>query len=161
MLISFESYLSASNSSQFKLLLAGRFTSKSYEMKIKELIFELDIVNKVNFLIDPTDLELSAAIKNSSGIFLPFEYETFGFPYVEARIFNKPIAIARNLVSLEISENQCHYFDPHLLDSMADAFYFLENNAHISFEYKISNSFFAQSEVENLRAMFTKELELI
>jgi glycosyltransferase involved in cell wall biosynthesis len=159
MILAFEKFIRSSYPNSINLLMAGKFTDSLYELEIKKLISKLGLDDSIQFLINPSHESLVDAIQNSSGIYLPFEFETFGFPYVEARVFDKPIAIGLNLVSLEISENQCYYFDPGNIDSMTDSFRFLQNNCHHSFKYSISDKFRSESEVNNMSDMFEKVLK--
>ena len=156
MLIGFSQYIKNMDyDCSTNLILCGRFSSIKYKNKINSIIENLGIKYYIQFHINPDHSKLIKLICSSDGIILPFRYETFGFPYVEARIFNKPIAVAANLVSNEISENQCYEYDADSIDQCSQAFTFLKSNTFTNKKYIISSRYHASEEIKNLSNLFS------
>jgi glycosyltransferase involved in cell wall biosynthesis len=106
-----------------KLYCVGKFVSDDYKREINELIQELDLTSKVRFFEHPDDEELVELLYNSKALVIPSLYETFGFMYVEGRLFNKPFFVADNEVAREVTEGQCIYFKGLDSDDLAEKMY--------------------------------------
>jgi glycosyltransferase involved in cell wall biosynthesis len=156
MIYGFAKFLNKNKGNHFQLILAGRFSSNAYKNKIYDLIKLLDISSSINFVIQPPLNQLISLIKNSSGIILPFKYETFGFPYIESRLFDKPIAVGSNLVSDEITEGQSYTFNTSSYSEIAKAFDFLASASRASHSYKINKKFYSEREVNELSNLFKR-----
>jgi len=158
MLYGFAKYYLKDIHSNYKLVLAGRFSNETYRDKIYDMTKSLGINNSVSFLIQPSLPKLISSIKNSSGIILPFKYETFGFPYIESRLFDKPIAVYKNLVSDEITEGQCFTFNSPAKFEIVKAFAYLTSFSRKKYSYKIGNEFHSKSEIRSLTSLFKRLL---
>ena len=84
--------------------------TSEYENEIHQLIHKLNLEDRVDFIGQPTDEELVELIHHSEAMVIPSLYETFGFMYVEGRVFNKPLIVADTEVAKEVTEGQCLYF---------------------------------------------------
>jgi len=154
LIYAYAKYITTKKSFGYKLYLLGKFTSIEYEKKIKIIIKTLSLESKVVFIINPTVEKLISYINYSQAIILPFKYETFGYPYVESRIFDKPIAVANNLVSHEVTEGQCNYFNPNSVSDTANAFIRLQNMSKFKYKYIIDARFSKESEQNLLNQTF-------
>ncbi len=128
-------------SEDVRLVLAGSFPNKKYKKQIFNLIESMGLSESVVFKCSPSFDELVRLIAQSDGIILAFKHETFGYPYVEARIFDKPISIGLNSVALEVSEGQCYYFDSDSELGVSRGFKNLINNKGVRFTYEIGDRF--------------------
>ena len=154
LIISYSEYLKKTANNGFNLILAGKFTSKAYAEKIMALIEDCGIRKKIIFLNYPDFSILVRYINNSCGIILPFKYETFGYPYIESRVFNKPIGVAKNLVSEEITEGQCLYFDANSTEEFSNILLAMDTLSNKSMKYTISEKFNYENEIIQMRNMF-------
>lgn len=106
---------------RLRLVLAGTFPSDAYREQTLALIKFLELSACVEVIENPSFKRLVNLIDNSAGIILPFRYETFGYSYLEARLFNKPIAVGLSPVAFEVTEGQVRYFDLDSEVEIADA----------------------------------------
>ena len=138
----------------FKLVCAGKFVSEEYKNEINALIGSLDLVNNVIFVDQPSDEELVSLIYHSNAIVIPSLYETFGFMYVEGRVFKKPLIVADTNVAKEVTESQCIYFRG--LDKVDLTLKMEEvtNKKVLSTDYDISEKFYEEYSVQALAKYF-------
>lgn len=104
-------------SSDANLVMVGK-KDYFYE-KLKEKVTRMGLLNKVIFLQNVTDEELSDLYKNAIALVMPSLMEGFGLPVLEA-MANNCLVLASDIVSLkEICVDAAIYFDPHDVKDMA------------------------------------------
>ncbi len=148
-----------------KLYCVGKFVSDDYKSEIYELIEELDLTNKVRFFEHPDDEELVELLYNSKALVIPSLYESFGFMYVEGRLFNKPFFVADNEVAREVTEGQCIYFKGLDPDDLAEKMYDnlqVNDSRKIDWgeKYVISETFYEEYAEKELAKYFNGFFEL-
>ena len=151
----FSKYIdSKSGNKDLNLVCAGKFVSTAYQQEILMKIEQLNIQDKVIFLDQPDDAELVKLIHYSKGIVIPSLYETFGFMYVEGRLFDKPLIAADTDVAREITEGQCIYFKGRDSDDLALKIgeSLVKNNNEYS--YRISPLFYEENASKYLAEFF-------
>ena len=98
------------SSKKIKLVCVGNFAYRGYKRKVLSLIKTLKLSDNIVFIENADDDELVRLIYHAKVMVIPALYETFGFMYVEGRIFSKPFIVADTEVAREITEGQCIYF---------------------------------------------------
>ncbi|MBM7036283.1 glycosyltransferase family 4 protein [Vibrio ulleungensis] len=68
---------------QFKLVIAGKDWDNNYH-KLKQQVIDLDLVSKVEFVIEASEDELAQVVSQSSFIASASEYEGFGMTIIES-----------------------------------------------------------------------------
>ncbi len=91
----------------FKLVIIG--TKKPYENKIKKLINNLNINNKIRILNYISALELKRYYLGSLALLFPSRYEGFGIPVLEA--FSLGIPVIGTMAINEVGANAIEYAD--------------------------------------------------
>uniref|UniRef100_UPI0030CA4FE2 glycosyltransferase family 4 protein n=1 Tax=uncultured Flavobacterium sp. TaxID=165435 RepID=UPI0030CA4FE2 len=98
------------NFDDFNLIISGNNTKK-YGNKIRELIKELKLENKVFLTGKVTNTQKQYYFKNCTAFLFPSIREGFGLPPIEAMKFKKPVFLS-NLTSLpEIGSDAAYYWD--------------------------------------------------
>jgi glycosyltransferase involved in cell wall biosynthesis len=103
--------------SNANLILVGE---KDYFYKrLKEKVEEMGLSEKVIFLQNVSDGELSNLYKNALALIMPSLMEGFGLPALEA-MANNCLVLASKIPSLqEICKDAALYFDPHNINDLA------------------------------------------
>lgn len=94
----------------FNLIISGN-NNKKYGDKIKKLIIELKLENKVFLTGKVTNVDKHFYLKTCSAFVFPSLREGFGLPPIEAMKYKKPVFLS-NLTSLpEIGSDAAYYWD--------------------------------------------------
>ena len=84
------------------MLVVGKFVSTAYEQKIKRLVAQQNLENRIIFT-GPVPLEdLPAVYQNAAVFVLPSLLETFGHPLVEAMASGAPVIASKSTSNPEI-----------------------------------------------------------
>jgi len=151
----FSEYIKTYDSSKdIKLICVGNFVYKKYKEEIYLLIESLNISKRVIFLENVNDDELTKLIYFSKTMIIPSLYETFGYMYVEGRLFNKPFIVADTNVAKEITEDQCIYFSGNNPKDLSSKMNEVSLDKDNFINYNISKDFYQESSSKNLGKFF-------
>ena len=143
------------SSKKIKLVCVGNFAYRGYKKKVLSLIKTLKLSDNIVFIENADDDELVRLIYHAKVMVIPALYETFGFMYVEGRIFSKPFIVADTEVAREITEGQCIYFkgqSPKDLAVKMTAAIARKDSTH---NYRIADAFYEEYAARDL-ASFLK-----
>lgn len=152
LLNAFAKYVSLT-ANPFHLYLSGKFMSKGYRNEILSLTEKLAISKYISFSENTPFESLKELISFASGIILPFDHETFCYPFVESRFFDAPIGVLDDELAREITQNQVFYLSK-TVESISTFFLHLEINHLNPTNYSIDSKFFSESEILSLRSLF-------
>jgi glycosyltransferase involved in cell wall biosynthesis len=103
--------------SEIKLIFVGK--NDIFYAKLREKIKQMELLEKVVFLQNISDEELSYLYKNARALVMPSLMEGFGLPALEA-MANKCLVLASDIPSLrEICLDTAIFFDPHDINDIA------------------------------------------
>jgi hypothetical protein len=122
------------------LTLLGRFTSLEYRRSINALIKILGLTSQVRIIESPENSSLKRYIFSAFAIVLPFDQETFCYPFVESRFSSTPLAVIDTPLSREITEGQAYYFRKDEFE-LASLLMFLDHSVLCPVKYIVSNQF--------------------
>jgi len=92
---------------------------------------------------------------------MPSLYETFGWFYVEGRLFNKPFIVADTEVAREITEGQCVYFNGNDASDLASKMIMATTRNDLSWNYQIADAFHEEHAAKNLANFFKRYSEVV
>ena len=148
----------AMNKSQenIKLVCVGTFAYKKYKDTFFKLIETLGLSDKIIFIENADDDELVKLIYHAKAMVIPSLYETFGFMYVEGRLFNKPFIVADTEVAREVTEGQCIYFKGEDASDLASKMMMVITKDDFSLDYQIADAFYEEHSAKNLAKFFKR-----
>ena len=144
-----------------KLVCVGNFAYKKYKEEIVDLVESFGLNDQVIFIEKTSDAELVKLIYHSKAMVIPSLFETFGFMYVEGRVFNKPFIVADTEVAREVTEGQCIYFEGENPSDLAEKMILAVTGNDLSYNYKISDAFHEEHSARNLAEFFKKCLDSV
>src|SRR5258708_37061278 len=101
-----------------QLVFVGR--TDYFQRRLKKKIHTLASRERITFVGEVSDGELSQLYRNAAALFIPSLMEGFGLPAVEA-MANACIVIASDIPSLkEVCKNAALYFDPYNTESLVN-----------------------------------------
>lgn len=89
--------------------------------RINDQIIDLDLQKNVMLLSNLTNEEVKSIYGLSSAFIFPSLYEGFGIPILETMAHNKPLILSNISVFKEITESKGVYFDPNIIQSIANS----------------------------------------
>jgi glycosyltransferase involved in cell wall biosynthesis len=87
-----------------------------FRKKLEQLVDSLQLKNRVSFLSNVSDEELSSLYQTSAALIQPSFSEGFGLTGLEAMAFKTPVVASDIRVFHEVYENAAMYFDPHSVE---------------------------------------------
>jgi len=94
------------------LVIIGRVKSLNEERRLKKIISEIKLENRVHLLDYIDQSELPNIYRKASVYVFPSKFETFGFTPLEAMSCGVPVACAQCSAMPEICGSNVFYFDP-------------------------------------------------
>lgn len=110
------------------LAIIGRIKSLNEENRLKKIISEIKLENRVHLLDYIDQSELPNIYRKASVYVFPSKFETFGFTPLEAMSCGVPVACAQCSVMPEICGSNVLYFDPDDEEDIALKVYQILNN---------------------------------
>jgi len=110
------------------LVIIGRVKSLNEESRLKKIISEIKLENRIHLLDYIDQSELPNIYRKTSAYVFPSKFETFGFTPLEAMSCGVPVACARCSVMPEICGSNVLYFDPDNEEDIALKVYQILNN---------------------------------
>ena len=114
-----KAYSSIKQSKEYGLILVGR--GGYYQKKVKELIGELGLSEKVKILSQVESCELPCLYTGSTLFCYPSLFEGFGLPVAEALFCGKPVIVSQGSSFPEVGGEGSIYINPHNKDSLINA----------------------------------------
>lgn len=96
-------------------------------MEIREKYTSSSFKNKIHFVSNITDEELSQLYSSATAMFFPSKYEGFGLPIAEAMASGTPVVTCDNSSLREVGGNAAIYVEPEDIDSMTQIMSQFEN----------------------------------
>lgn len=96
--------------------------------RILNLVNDSPVKNRIHFLSNISDKELSYCYNCAKVLMLPSSYEGFGLPVIESMACGTPVFTSRNSSLKEIGKDIAFYFDEPLLESVVSVIDNLEHN---------------------------------
>lgn len=109
-----------------KLLLVGSFSWNSIELN--KYLDKYGLKNEVVIIKDVEDKYLYTIYKNADLFVYPSLYEGFGYPPLEAMLFQVPVISSVAPPLPEILEDAAMYFDPHSSEDLCEKICYLLDN---------------------------------
>lgn len=110
------------------LVIIGRVKSLNEEKRLKKIISEVKLENRVHLLDYIDQSELPNIYRKASVYVFPSKFETFGFTPLEAMSCGVPVACAQCSAMPEICGSNVLYFDPDNEEDIALKVYQILNN---------------------------------
>ena len=159
LMLAFSQFISMHKSPEnIKLVFVGNFAYQWYKNEVISLVENLGLSEKIIFIENVGDDELVELIYHAKVMVNPSLYETFGFMYVEGRVFNKPFIVADTAVAREVTEGQCIYFKGEDASDLASKMMMAVNKSNLSMDYQIADVFHEEHSAKNLANFFNKML---
>ena len=147
------------SSKNIKLVCVGNFAYRRYKSKIINLIKTLKLSENIVFIENADDDELVRLIYHAKVMVIPALYETFGFMYVEGRIFSKPFIVADTEVAREITEGQCVYFKGQDPEDLAIKMMAAIAKKDLPHNYRIADVFYEEYAAQDLASFLKRCLD--
>lgn len=96
---------------------------------IKEKYSSLQYKNKIHFVSNITDEELSNLYSSATAMFFPSKYEGFGLPVLEAMASGTPVVTCRNSSLEEVGGDAALYVEPEDISAMVHIMEQFENGS--------------------------------
>lgn len=97
--------------------------------EIREKYTSSQYKNKIHFVSNITEEELSNLYSSATAMFFPSKYEGFGLPILEAMASGTPVVTCDNSSLKEVGGNAALYVEPEDIDSMAHIMEQFENDS--------------------------------
>ncbi len=149
------------SSKKIKLVCVGNFAYTGYKREVMNLIKTLKLSDKIIFIENADDDELVRLIYHAKVMVIPALYETFGFMYVEGRVFSKPFIVADTEVAREITEGQCIYFKGQDPKDLAAKMMAAITEKDLPHNYQIAGVFYEEYAARDLAFFLKKYLDRV
>lgn len=104
---------------ELKLVIVGKSTGFiNPDEDLKQLVIDLGLIEKIDFLEDLSNNELSELYYNSEFLIFPSTYEGFGLPILEAFSTKTPVICSNLDVFREVSGNAALFFNPFSIEDI-------------------------------------------
>ena len=152
-------YILKKDIKNIQLIIIGQKSDQS--VKIRKLIYDLDLDKNVKILSNLEDSEVRCFYRLSKLFVFPSIYEGFGIPILESMASKLPMVLSNIEVFREITENQYEYFDEFDPLSIANKIKFVLNQKKIRdkmiiYGIKRVNFFRLKKQRKNLLKIYNK-----